>query len=133
MSSNKEQESGRDTFYVYDEHKYPIFEVTIVSRKPEYKEVFCDFVVKRIVSWELSDIKEPYETEDYMEAQIKWDSCSHLRFGEIGRDGNRDAYFHFCGAQAFKNHVRLLNVLYNRAFQEMDREPYDKSEVWEAL
>ena len=63
------------------------------------------------------------EAQPYLIATIKWDSCSHFDFGEGG-------YLHLCGVDAFKDHIKLLEFLYKRAFELMGRNP-EPDEEWE--
>lgn len=127
----------RDKFYIYDENEYPIFEVTVMQYpNGRYNDVSCEFVVRSISAWEADDSKKPYEDniEAYLNMTVKWDGCSHLYFGdEVDDDGAYNSYHHFCGAADFKKHVRLLHTLYNKAYEYMGREPYDKSEEWNEL
>lgn len=126
----------REKFYIYDEDEYPIFEVSVMQYpNGEYSDVSCEFKVRSISSWEADDSKSPVEEdiEEYLSMSVKWDGCSHLYFGDEIEDGNYNSYFHFCGARDYKRHVRLLHELYNKAYEYMGREPYDKSEEWDSL
>lgn len=62
------------------------------------------------------------EAQTYLTVSIKWDSCSHFDFGKEG-------YIHFCGVSAYKNHCKLLEFLYKRAFELMKRVP-EPGEGW---
>lgn len=126
----------REKFYIKDENDYPIFEVTVLQYKDgKYSDVSCEFKVRSIGAWEADDSKTPYEDEieEYLNMTVKWDGCSHLYFGDEIEDGIYNSYHHFCGADSFKKHVRLLHTLYNKAYVYMGREPYDKSEEWNEL
>ena len=125
-----------DKFYINDEYGYPIFEVTVLGYEDgKYSDVSCEFKVRSISAWEADGSKTPYEDEieEYLNMTVKWDGCSHLYFGDEVEDGIYNSYHHFCGADSFKKHVRLLHTLYNKAYVYMGREPYDKSEEWNEL
>lgn len=70
---------------------------------------------------------DSFGTEPYLSTYMKWDSCMHVYFKEIGEDG----YLHLCGVDAFKAHCALLRRLYVKAFEVMGREPQD-GEEWQA-
>ena len=127
----------REKFYIKDDNDYPVFEVSVMQYpNGQYSNISCEFKVRKISSWEADDSKTPYEEdiEDYLSMTVKWDGCSHLYFGdEVDEDGAYNSYHHFCGARMFKQHVRLLHTLYNKAYEYMDRKPYDKSEEWNEL
>ena len=126
----------REKFYIKDENDYPIFEVTVLQYKDDkYSDVSCEFKVRSISAWEADGSKTPYEDEieEYLNMTVKWDGCSHLYFGDEVEDGIYNSYHHFCGADSFKKHVRLLHTLYNKAYVYMGREPYDKSDEWNEL
>lgn len=125
-----------DKFYIYDEQAYPIFEVTVLGYPDgKYKEVSCEFTVRKITSWHSDDTKQPYEDdiEEYLNMTVRWDGCSHLYFGDQIVDGNYSSYYHFCGAADFKRHIRLLHTLYNKAFEYMGEKPFDKDDEWHEL
>lgn len=58
---------------------------------------------------------EPQDEDLYLKGHIKWDGCSQFQ-----TDG-----LHLCGLHGYRLHVRLLQRLWNRAHQLMDREPED--------
>ena len=114
--------------YFKDHRGIKEWEVTIT----DHTNYYCDMAVREIASWVEGDdgvYDVPCDYEDYLECSIKWDSCSHFRFGEVGEDGTRDAYLHICGVDYYKKHVALMEKLYNLAFKTMGREPME-SEVW---
>lgn len=113
------------TEYLYDSNDFPVFKIEIED-PGEYRETSFNAVVSEITSWEADDTKTPFDIEPYLKCYIKWDSCSHLWFDD--KDG--DPYYHFCGARSFIHHTELLNYLYNLAFEEMGREPFDEYDRW---
>lgn len=80
------------------------------------------FVVEEVTEWELDDTPSGFQR--YLYGTIKWDSCSHLYFGDEDGDG----YLHLCGAQAFQVHAALMKFLYELAFERMGQKPQDGEE-----
>ena len=113
--------------YLYD-NKYPIFKIVIEEN--EYKDSSFNAKVYEVNGWELDIANTPVELELYLSCYIKWDSCSHLWFGEKDDEGIQSGYLHLCGADSFIKHTDLLNYLYYLAFKSMNKEPYDKQDVW---
>jgi len=109
--------------YVNDVHGRPGFRVTI-DDPGEFRDTSFTAKVDAVVAWDEDG--GAHEHEPYLECMIKWDSCSHIHFGEPeGNPGGRNGYLHFCGVDDFKNHALLLEALYRMAFREMGREPED--------
>lgn len=126
----------REKFYIQNDNGYPVFEVTVLQFEGgKYSDTSCEYKVKQISAWEADESKKPIEEdmEDYLSMTVKWDGCSHLYFGDEVEDGVYNSYHHFCGAEDYKKHVRLLHELYNKAYLYMGRKPYDKSEEWNEL
>jgi hypothetical protein len=61
------------------------------------------------------DTNEPIEVEDYLEAMVKFDGCTHVWFGtnEINDAGHkvRDSYLHLCGAYCIKRHMEVMRLV----------------------
>lgn len=55
--------------------------------------IIVDFEVELVTSWD-PDTHAPLDSENVLEANLKWDGCSNLRFGEKNEDGTRDGYLH---------------------------------------
>lgn len=104
-----------------------MFRATIEDGATDY---WFGAVVDEVTTW--GEDGSPIEFEPYLHCTIKWDSCSHFRFGEpaSGPRGNRDGYLHLCGADDFRRHVELMAELYRLAFERMGREP-EPGERWE--
>lgn len=113
--------------YLYDKWGHPVFRISIED-PGRYKETSFNAKVEEIISWSADGKNEPRESEDYLSCYIKWDSCSHFWFGDLDKDDNHNAYLHICGAQYYRNHYELMRYLYDLAFKEMGREPYDEDE-----
>lgn len=97
------------------------FGFVVHVKRQDISKAFVNFKVEEIIS-RLED-GSIYETEDYLECTIKWDSCSHFDFGDKG-------YIHICGYDSYKKHIQLMEWLYKKAFELMEREPYDESDKW---
>lgn len=54
--------------------------------------------------------------ETYLEGYIKWDGCCELNQGQP----------HWCGPHDFGYHILLLEHIYKRAHELMNREPEDE-------
>jgi hypothetical protein len=91
------------------------------------EEHYVSFEVEEVVAYELGD-KQNYESQLYLTGTIKWDSCSHFWFGER-ENGEQDGYLHICGVKSFEKHIKLLEFLYKKAFELMNRQP-EKGEEW---
>ncbi len=112
--------------YVNDIRGMPGFRVTIED-PGEYRDVAFTASVDVVTGWTADGVAVA-EYEPYLTCTIKWDGCSHFRFGKPWRDGDgRDGYLHFCGVDDFKNHALLLEALYRIAFREMGREDEDEA------
>lgn len=84
-------------------------------------------VVERVTGWESAGPgADAVDFEPYLSILIKWDSCSHVTFGE---SAEARGYLHLCGARYFRQHVMLMGWLYRRAFEAMGRDP-EPDEVW---
>ena len=55
------------------------------------------------------------DAEPYCTGYIKWDGCAEIDFES----------HHFCGSRCFKKHIALMRWLYTRAYEVLDREPFD--------
>lgn len=55
-------------------------------------------------------------TEPYLEGYIKWDGCTELAQGQP----------HWCGPHGFGYHILLLEHIYKRAHELMNREPEEE-------
>ena len=53
------------------------------------------------------------QAEIYLEGHVKWDGCSEIDMGQE----------HWCGPLEWKAHCALLEHVYKRAFELMQREP----------
>lgn len=58
------------------------------------------------------------EAEIYLEGSMKWDGCSNIDFFP---EDSRKGYKHFCGAASLKMHCDLLQYLYDKSFELMNR------------
>ena len=110
---------------------YKVFRVIVRSgaemlANPDKTHSSVSFTIESVIAWD-SDTHEPAQFERYATATIKWDSCSHINFGEY--PGHHDGYLHMCGVQYFRNHVRLVGELYELAFRYMGRDPLP-GEAW---
>lgn len=101
----------------------------------EYEPYWTDFFVSEVVT-EDDDGVPMYEkcgstggqyTTDLADARcfvrgtIKWDSCTHWRFGE--EEGPMCGYLHLCGPEHLRAFSELVPYLYKRAFELMGRDP----------
>lgn len=107
--------------YVEDEVGTEIFRVTHEASGITTPTMW-QAVVEQVTGWDPDDALRSVEWEPYASVIIKWDSCSHLTFG----DGDQ---MHLCGVQYFKQHVMLMEWLYRKAFEMMGRDPLP-DEVW---
>jgi len=57
----------------------------------------------------------PCDLKLYVTGTIKWDGCSHLWFGEKEENDKQDGYLHLCGKYWWKNHIDMMNALYELA------------------
>lgn len=129
QSPNPDTAQTVKTVLLYDEHGYAVFKIEIEERG-QYRDTSFNAEVFEITSWEADDAKTPCDLELYLSCYIKWDSCSHVWFGEKDDKDRQDGYLHICGAEYFKRHCDLMNYLYNLAFDEMGRKPYDDRDIW---
>lgn len=65
------------------------------------------------------------EAEPYLEGHVKWDGCTELNMGQP----------HWCGRDGYRKHCDLLQYIYVRSQQLMDKSdpelfggPWDRSE-----
>jgi len=89
--------------------------------------VTCNLSVRAICSRGGRLPTDDIGSEPYLTAYMKWDSCMHIWFKEVGEEG----YLHMCGIEAWTNHVALMERLYNKAFEVMRRVP-QSGEEWPA-
>lgn len=80
-----------ETFYVLGKDRFRV-EAKIHSHLVEYK------------------VYKGNPEERYLAATIRWDECSHFRFGEEGTGG----YLHICGYDEYLQHVKLIQVLHTK-------------------
>lgn len=76
----------------------------------EVGEGAVTFVVRDIQSTDV-DGGNPEAPEQYLKAQIKFDGCAHVWFGEEQHKG----YLHLCGARDMAAHALLMHRLYEKA------------------
>lgn len=101
------------------------FRVRIDEKPPILRDVVFDASVDEVTGWLSGEARTPAEFEPFLKIMIKWDSCSHVWYG----DGDGDAYLHLCGVADFVKHARLMKELYELAFQHMGRAPQE-GESW---
>jgi hypothetical protein len=67
------------------------------------------------------DTERIEDADIYLEGYVKWDGCSELQQGQ---------QYHWCGVNGYKNHIALLNYIYNRAMELMSDADTDIGGVW---
>ena len=103
---------------------YNVFDYFIVKATVEVEEpAWVEFIVEDIQTQDMEG--NTLSTEPYLDCTIKWDGCSHFRFGD---EKEKDGYLHLCGAFCFKNHMALMEWLYKKAEYLMNQDTVDK---WE--
>lgn len=90
-----------------------------------------DFTVYEIASSNLDNTFDDTDLERHLKCSIKWDSCCHFWFGERDIESERttDGYLHICGVHGIIAHIKIMEFLYKKAFELMDREPLEH-EQW---
>ena len=58
-------------------------------------------------------VEDPRQAERFVAGSVKWDGCSHVRFGD------ENAYIHMCGREAFKKLATVLPEIYERCGELM--------------
>lgn len=88
----------------------------------------AEIKVFEVGAW--TEEKEPIQTEKrlYLMAQIKWDGCSHVWFGEQDESEKQDGYLHLCGVEQWQAHARLMEWIYKTATPLISH--MDTSELW---
>lgn len=99
------------------EHGYTEF----ILRVTKQEEHCIELELYEVESWD--SYNTPDKTSLYLSLSIKWDGCSHLRFGEPENIG----YIHLCGANAWKKHCAAMEWVY----KEATRLGNFKESVWE--
>lgn len=121
------EETKPKRLFVLNNDDYAEF-IVEVSKSESH---FVDFNVYTNVKWGMGD-PEPFEKDDYLGCSIKWDGCSHFHFGEE-EDRGRDGYLHICGLHSYYEHVKLMEFLYEKAFELMEKEPLDGNWYYRTL
>jgi hypothetical protein len=102
-----------------------IFDMEIVS----LSDTRIEFNVYEVTSWNSDDTHSKNDSELYLRGYIKWDGCSHFWFGDKNdEDEHGDGYIHLCGYIYFKNHIKLMELLFKYADEHIsnfDREVAD--------
>lgn len=60
-------------------------------------------------------VSDTERAEVYLSGFVKWDGCTELDMGCP----------HWCGPDGYKRHIALLEYIYKRAHELMEREPED--------
>lgn len=100
------------------------FLIEVEPTEAEYRNTSCSLKVREVTSLGGDGL---IGSEPYLGALMKWDSCMHVYFAEIGDDG----YLHLCGIKSWTKHIALMKRIYFKAFELMEREPQDGEEwLW---
>lgn len=78
----------------------------IEYNKDQTYESVIYFTVYEVISWNMDETV--HDTEEYLQACIKWDGCSHINFSE-------DGYKHLCGRFFFDQHIKVMNAIWEVA------------------
>lgn len=88
--------------------------VTFIAEVIDKDEYHVNITLNEVTSWQMD--KTVGETEQYLQAYIKWDGCSHVCFGENENDSQATTgYLHLCGALYWKRHATVMLWLYELA------------------
>jgi len=74
--------------------------------------------VLEVTSWEAEQ-HEPLGVDTYLDAMMKWDGCCHVWMGRKVEE-KRDGYLHLCGADCWKNHIKMMEALYKYAEKNIE-------------
>lgn len=105
--------------------------VRAVLNITKQEEHYVEFELRHVVSW--GEDEHIVETRFYLNGTIKWDGCSHIWFrGEDyqeGKKSSQDSYYHLCGIECWKMHVRLMEWTYKQVSALMP-DNFDSTELW---
>ncbi len=78
----------------------------VIRRNGEAEVCHIDYHVEKVTALDGEGLV--LETEEYLEATIKWDGCCHITFGDKG-------YLHLCGVYDIMAHLALIRFLWTDA------------------